>query len=246
MKIRFEKIESPRVTIYVSDYNNEDDLYKLEDLLREAEEFHGLKLKEDIKIIVLGKDSNMKRFLPWLKGTGYSVKLGSVNVIYIGPNARISPYGIGVFLKHEISHLLIHQHTSSHDKNMEILKQAWLAEGIATYFGGPHYFTKKEFVELWRTRGLHFNSLYMENPHDMDRSIIRLKYTYYRFFIEYLVETYGIEILQIYIKSYVSSPKSYIDLFPKVYEMGLDEVLQGFKAYMKTPVNQSEKEGSFK
>ena len=64
----------------------------------------------------------MKRFLPWMRGSGYSVKLGSVNVIYIGANARNSQHGIGVFLKHEISHLLIHQNTSSGGNNLEILK----------------------------------------------------------------------------------------------------------------------------
>jgi hypothetical protein len=243
MKRGFEKIDSPKATIYITDYNNEDDLFKLEDLLREEEEFHGLKFKEKFKIIVLGKDSNMKRFLPWLRGTGYSVKLGSFNVIYIGPNARKSSYGIGVYLKHEISHLLLHQHTTSHNKNMEILKQAWLAEGVATYFGGPHYYTKNVFVELWKTKGLRFNHLFMENPHDMDRSIIRLKYTYYRFFIEYLVDTYGLEKLQTFIKAYIYNPKDYNELFPKVYGNELDEVLLGFKAYMETPANQFEIEG---
>jgi hypothetical protein len=246
IKTGFIKIESPRVTAYITDYNNEYEIDILEDLLREEEEFHGLNFKEEFRIVVLGEKSNMKRFLPWMRGTGYSVKLGSVNVIYIGPNARKSPYGIGVYLKHEISHLLLHQNTASHEMNLEILKQAWLAEGVATYFGGPHYYTKKEFVELWKMRGLRLNHLYMENPHDMDRSIIRLKYTYYRFFIEYLVGTYGMEKLQTFIKSYVNNPKNYNTYFPEVYNKELDEVLQGFETYMETPVNQFKKEGPSK
>ena len=142
-----------------------------------------MRFKEKFKIIILGKESNMKRYLPWMSGSGYSVKLGFVNVIYIGANARNSQHGIGVFLKHEISHLLIHQNTSSSGNNLEILKQGWLAEGVATYFGGPHYYEKNEFIELWTENGLTFDNLYEENPLEMDRSIFRLKYTYYRFLL---------------------------------------------------------------
>lgn len=150
IKIGYEKIESSKATAYITDYNGEEVVYKLDEIIQEEEKFHDLKFKEKFKIIILGKESNMKRYLPWMSGSGYSVKLGSMNVIYIGANARNSPFGIGVFLKHEISHLLIHQNTSSHDKNMEIVTQGWLAEGVATYFGGPQYYNKDEFLELWR------------------------------------------------------------------------------------------------
>ena len=196
IKIGYQKIESLKATVYITDYDGEDVIYNLDEIINEEEKFHGLRFKEKFKVIILGKESNMKRYLPWMSGSGYSVKLGSLNVIYIGANARNSQYGIGAFLKHEISHLLIHQNTSSHDKNMVILNQAWLAEGIATYFGGPHYYDKNEFNELWYENGFRYNSLYMENPHEMGKNIIRLKYTYYRFFIEFLLENYGIEKLQ--------------------------------------------------
>ena len=232
IKIGYKKIESSKATIFITDFDREDIVYQIDELLREEEEFHGLKFMEKFKIIILGKESNMKRYLPWLKGDGYSVKLGSVNVIYIGANARNSPYGIEVFLKHEISHLLIHQNTSSHGENMEILQQAWLTEGVATYFGGPHYYNKNDFVELWNMNGFQFNSLYMENPHEIDRNIIRLKYTYYKFFIEFLIDTYGKEKLKAYIKLYTHNPKNYEIIFPEIYNNKLEDVLRDFDVYM--------------
>lgn len=232
LKLGFKKIISSKAALYITDFEGENVVYNLDEILQEEEKFHGLKFMEDFKIIVLGKESNMKRYLPWLKGSGYSVKLGFVNVIYIGAIARNSPYGIEVFLNHEISHLLIHQNTPSSSDNMVMLKQAWLTEGIATYFGGPHYFERNEFVELWKGHGLTFNNLYMENPHNMDRSIIRLKYTYYRFFIEFLIETYGLEKLQIYLKSYINNPKNYEIIFPEIYNEKLDDILWKFNAYM--------------
>ena len=232
LKLGFNKIESSKATVYITDSNSESVVYKLAELVREEEDFHGMRFKEKFKVIILGKESNMKRYLPWMRGSGYSVKLGSVNVIYIGANARNSQYGTGVFLKHEISHLLIHQNTSSSENNLEILKQGWFAEGVATYFGGPHYWEKVEFIKLWEENGLAFDNLYEENPHEMDRSIIRLKYTYYRFFIEFLIETYGIEKFQTYLKNYINFPKKYITIFPEVYNEDLSEILWKFNSYM--------------
>lgn len=233
IKIGYKKIESSKATVYITDYNREDVIYDFDEIIEEEEKFHGLRFKEKFKVIILGKESNMKRYLPWMSGSGYSVKLGSLNLIYIGANARNSPYGIEVFLKHEISHLLIHQNTSSHDKNMKILKQGWLAEGVATYIGGPHYYEKNEFIELWNANGFQFNSLYMENPHEMSENIIRLKYTYYRFFTEFLIETFGIENFQAYIKSYIDNPQNYEVIFSEIHNKELNEILRDFDAYME-------------
>ena len=232
LKFGFKKIESSKATVYIIDINGESVVYKLNEILHEEEKFHGIEFKEKFKIIILGKESTMKRYLPWMKDSGYSVKLGSINVIYIGANARNSQYGIGVFLKHEISHLLIHQNTLSRVNNMEILNQAWLGEGAATYFGGPYYYGKNEFIELWKANGLTFDSLYEENPHLMDKGIIRLKYTYYRFFVEFLINTYGLENFQSYLKRYISTPKDYMIIFNEVYGEDLNEILKKFNSYM--------------
>lgn len=232
LKPGYTKIESEKVTVYIKDFEDENVIYKIDEILQEEEKFHGLKFNEKFKIVVLGKESNMKRYLPWMKGSGYSVKLGFLNLIYIGPNARKSQYGIGVFLKHEISHLLIHQNVSSNEKNFEILKQGWLGEGVATYFGGPHYYDKKEFIEIWKGRGLRFNKLYEENPLEMDRSMFRLKYTYYRFFVDFLIESFGLDKFQAYLKSYTSNPSNYKIIFDEVYNEHLNELLRKFKIYM--------------
>jgi len=234
VKPGYKKIRSSGATLFIRDYKDEDVVYRLDEILLEEEAFHALKFHKKFRVVVLGRESNMKRYLPWIKSSGYSVKLGSVNVIYIGPTARKSPYGIEVFLKHEISHLLIHQNTPSGRNNMEILRQGWLAEGIATYYGGPHYYDKVEFGALWKNKGMAFDNLYMENPHEMDRNIIWLKYTYYRFFIEFLVDTYGIIDLQDYLKSYMEEPERYELIFSEIYHEDLDQILQKFRTYMNS------------
>ena len=65
-----------------------------------------------------------------------------------------------------------------------------------------------------------------QNTLEMDRSLFRLKYTYYRFFIEFLIETYGIEKFQAYLKSYIKTPKSYKAIFPEIYDEQLNEILR--------------------
>jgi hypothetical protein len=234
VKPGYKKIRSSGATLFIKDFEDEEVVFRLDEILLEEEAFHALNFHKKFKVIVLGTESNMKRYLPWIKGTGYSVKLGSVNVIYIGATARNSPYGIEVFLKHEISHLLIHQNTPSARKNMELLRQGWLTEGIATFFGGPHYYERNDFVELWKGRGLTFDRLYEANPHEMDSSIIRLKYSYYRFFIEFLINTYGITELQYYLKCYIEEPERYELIFSEVYHEDLDHILQKFKTYMNS------------
>ncbi|MFC2115480.1 peptidase MA family metallohydrolase [Bacteroidota bacterium] len=232
LKFGFKKIASSKANVYITDFNGESVVYKLNELIQEEEEFHALKFKEKFRIIILGKESNMKRYLPWMKGSGYSVKLGFINVIYIGANARNSQYGMDVFLKHEISHLLIHQNTSSSGNNFEILKQGWLTEGVATYFGGPYYYEKNEFIKLWMENKLTFDNLYEENPLEMDGSIFKLKYTYYRFFIEFLINTYGLEKFHSYLKRYIYTPQNYKIIFTEVYEEDLNEILKNFNYYM--------------
>ena len=115
---------------------------------------------------------------------------------------------------------------------MEILRQGWFAEGVATYFGGPHYYKKVNFIKLWKANGLLFDTLHESNPHKMGKRIIHLKYTYYRFFIQFLIETYGIEKFQIYLKSYCNNPKDYKNIFIKVYNKNLSKILEGFSSYM--------------
>ncbi len=218
--------------MYITERNGDSTVYGIDRIIQEAEEFHDLKFKKKFTVVILGKKSNMKRFLPWLRGTGYSVKLGYANLIYIGANARTSLYGIRVFLKHEISHLLLHQNMVSGMDNLKVRDQGWLSEGVATYFGGPHNYEKSEFVECWKRNNLTFDSLYEENPLKMGRSTIGLKYTYYRFFVQFLIDTYGLEKLQFYLKEYTRDALNYKILFSKVYGEDLDEILKKFDSYM--------------
>jgi hypothetical protein len=238
VKLGYKKIKSSKAVIYINEMTERDSVvYLIDELILEEEKFHDLKYVADFKIIILDKDSNMKRYVPWLKGAGFSVSLSLANLIYIGPTARKSPSGIEPYLKHELSHLLIDQNTSF-KKTLKIHEQGWFIEGIAEYFSGHSFYSKSEFLEICKMNNLHFTSLYKKNPLKMSLKEVRFKYTFYRFFIEFVVENYGLKKLQEYLKKYIKNPGDYKELFVEVYSNDLTKLLDKFNTSLnrrKTP-----------
>ncbi len=235
IKIGYKKIKSSKAVIYINEMTERDSVvYRIDQIILEEEKFHDLKYVDDFKIIILDKDSNMKRYVPWLKGSGYSVSISLANLIYIGPTARKSPSGIEPYLKHELSHLLIDQNTTF-KKALGIHEQGWFGEGIAEYFSGHSFYSKSEFLEVCRMNNFHFTSLYEKNPIKMSIREVRLNYTFYRYFIEFLIENYGMKKLQDYLKKYISNPGNYKELFVEVYSGDLNKLLDKF--ILQTVIN---------
>ena len=81
--------------------------------------------------------------------------------------------------------------------------------------------------------GLAFDSLHEQNPLKMDKSMFALQYTYYRFFVQFLIDEYGQEKFQAYLKEYLRAPLDYKQLFPKVFGNDLDVILEKFDSYMR-------------
>lgn len=178
IKIGYTKISSSKATIYIDEITQNDSVvYRINELIHEEEKFHNLTYANNFKIVVLSKESNMKRYLPWLKGSDYSVSLSIADLIYIGPNARKSLRGIEPYLKHELSHLLIDQNTTF-KKSLTIHEQGWLTEGIAEYFSGHSFLSKDEFLKLCAIRNFDFKTLLEKNPLEMSLQEIRMQYTY--------------------------------------------------------------------
>lgn len=226
IKIGYTKISSSKVTIYVDDITENDSVvYRIQEILDKIEEFHGLHYVNNFRIVVLGAESNNKRYLPWLNGSGYSVSLSPLNLIYIGANARKSPFGIEPHLKHELSHLLIDQNTSF-SKAMMIHKQVWLVEGIAEYFSNHSFKSKSDLINLVKQDYVQLPTIKEKSPQNMSWEELQLEYSYYNYFIEFLVESHGLERLQEFIKMYINEPENYRELFVKVYSIDLNEILK--------------------
>ncbi len=232
LKIGYTKITTPKADLYISDFTDADSIvYRIGEIIEEEEKFHNLKFADDFRIIVLNKNSNLKRYLPWLEGSGYSVSLSFADLIYIGPNARRSLVGIEPFLKHELSHLLIDQNTSF-ENALLIHEQGWLAEGIAEYYSGHSFFTKDEFLKLSETHNYELMNLNVKNPLDMSLLEMKLNYTHYKFFVEFLINNYGIQKFQNYLQSYLDNPQNYKLLFTEIYGTRLDNLLEEHYSFL--------------
>jgi hypothetical protein len=232
LKIGYQKISSSKATIYITEMTSKDSvIYRIDKIIQEEEKFHNLEYHEDFKIMIVSKDSHMKRFLPWLSGSGYSVSFGIANVIYIGPTARNSPHGIERYLKHEMSHLLISQNTTFKN-DLKIHEQGWFSEGIAEYISGHRFYSKDEFLDLCRRKNYKFSSLNEKSPLEMSPNELKFKYTFYGFFLDFLIENYGIDKFQKYLINYLDNPGQYKELFIDVYSIDHHEILKNFQSHL--------------
>jgi len=230
IKIGFTEIPATKATIYATELTKKDSvLYHLDEIIQQEEDFHGIEYSDHIKIVVLSQESNNRRYLPWLGGSGYSVSLSPLDVIYIGANARKYPEGIGPHLRHELSHLLIDQNTSFENAG-KMQKQAWFVEGIAEFMSGHGFYNKNDLRRILKSRSAPRPSLEGKIPQDMTWQELQLNYSYYKCFIEYLVDSRGIPKLREYLKLYIEDPDNFTNSFFKIYSVDLDTSLKLFNS----------------
>lgn len=233
IKPGYEHFTSSKISLSIKERTEEDSVVlRMDQVIKDEEAFHGLKFKSRVRIIVTGKNSNIRRFTPWIPGKGYSISLSALNLVYIGPTSRKSTFGIEPYIKHELSHMLIGQNTDGLDKKMEMLRQSWLVEGLAIYFGGPRFYSKDEVRAMFRMHGMEFSSLHEANIKEVPMEVQRLYYSYYGYFTEFLIRSYGLDKLQQYLKAYIEDPFAYEKLFLDVYGSNKKDIFLAFTDYM--------------
>ena len=127
--------------------------------------------------------------------------------------------------------MLVAQNTTF-DKGLKIHEQGWFIEGMAEYISGHSFYNKTEFMELCKRGNFMLNGLYEKNPLNMSFKELKFNYSYYRFFIEFLVNTYGLSKIQDYLRKYIDRPEDYKTIFVEVYAVNLPELLYKFKTEM--------------
>jgi hypothetical protein len=204
-------------------------------MIREAEAFHRMKYLRRVKVIACKSWGDCERALPWLnvKSLG-GVTLAIGDVIYITPRLKERNLCVEEFLRHELSHALLSQHTTIL-KSLELTKQAWFSEGLAVSFSKQEaYLSKAEFLE----RAPQTDIAKFIDPDKMDRTLpgwdARFAYPAQRYFLEYLKWRFGADRFQDFTVKYIDNPFDYRALFNDVFQIPFPDAIRQFAQAIKS------------
>ncbi len=237
----FEKYDSEYSTIYYHKNDTLLDLKRLDSLNKEIEQFHKLNFNKTVRLFICETDNEYRRY------TGSKSRLVTIfgNAIFMSGKAnserKTNSININVYVKHELSHLLIYQ-------NMSFLKSInypqWHLEGLAVYssnqFGVDGYLTKRETYQKiedgnfvnpqdWGTafssKGITVTECKVENKY-------RFIYSEFGCIVEDLISTFGKEKYITFLKLSLQSDDFYI-IFKQTYKKDFFEYLKEFKTRIK-------------
>jgi hypothetical protein len=236
LKPGYHAVSHASADIYLSNPNQQVDHYGgIDRMIREAEAFHRMKFLRRVKVIECKNWGDCERALPWLhvKSLG-GVTLAMGDVIYITPRLKERNFNAEEFLRHELSHALLSQHTTI-QKSIKLTEQAWFSEGLAVSFGEQTaYLSQREFLELAPKTDL---SKFID-PDRMNRSSQdwdpRFAYPAQRYFIEYLKRRFGADRFQDFTIKYIDDPDDYRALFSEVFKIPFPVAIDQFAQAIKS------------
>jgi len=236
LKPGYHKVHYASADIYFSSPNEQlGDYGDVDRMIREAEAFHRMKYLRRVTVIACRSWRDCERRLPWLHVRSLGgVTLATGDVIYITPRLKERNLGVEEFLRHELSHALLSQHTTIL-KSLELTKQAWFSEGLAVSFSKQKaYLSHAEFLE----RAPQTEMAKFIDPDRMDRSSpkwdARFAYTAQRYFLEYLKWRFGADRFQDFTVRYIDNPEDYRALFNQVFQIPFTEAIEQFAQAIKT------------
>lgn len=206
----------------------------IDEFVERAEKFHRLPMKSRVSVIVCRDWADFGRFMPHLRGRmAAAVALFTGTTIYVTPKVAERGLDIGEFIRHELSHAVIHQNQNLIE-TIRIMRQEWFCEGLAVSFGEQRSFiTPYEFVDLARKQDLGpiiDPERTKENPMPFN---MRIGYQVWRYFLEYLIDTYGRDLFQQYLTAFMAHSGSYRSLFEQCFGVSLQKAVENFQAAIR-------------
>jgi hypothetical protein len=185
--------------------------------LQENEKSHGIDYRKPIRIIICEDDKASGKIfkLYKTKASGFAF---SDNIIIVNySNLHRLGYTFESIIRHESSHTLIKQHIRSFYKMMVTFsnRSIWFSEGFALYNQGLVIYTQDELRNAIQKYNIRYDS--RSDNFGTDPQNLRLDYSLYYHFMDYLIAKYGKEkvlaYLYLLIDNYALSEKYFETVF---------------------------------
>jgi hypothetical protein len=194
----------------------------------ESEQFHRLKAPKRIRVILCRNWGDFQRFMPAMGRVG-AVTLDTGTAIYITPRIAEHGFDYGEFLRHEISHATVDQNQSLLEAHAN-RKAPWLFEGIAVSFGKQQaYASVAQFKAFVMARDLVPVVDPAKRRPDLP-SDMRYNYQVWRYFLEYLIDSYGRDRFQSLLLGVMRDPTASERVFSSVYGVSMPDEIRRFRA----------------
>jgi hypothetical protein len=209
-------------------------LTHVDEYIARAEKFHRLAMPSHVLVILCRSWGDFERFMPHMRGRNVgAVALVTGTVVYVTPRLAEMRFDYGEFLRHELSHAAVHQNQSPWN-GLELGRQEWLAEGLATSFGEMKSFvTPEQFLERARKQDLApviDPDLRAAAPKPFD---MRFAYQAWRFFVEHLIDTRGRDRFQRYLTACMVRPAEWRSAFQRTYGVPFGQAIRDFEAEIR-------------
>lgn len=234
----FQKHETNHTIIYIQKEADFIDFSSIDTLIPTVEDFHELEFRYKPKIFVF-KDS-----------ISYSRRSPSKARFCVFYNSRlfISPWALQeaqkhkieltVYLTHELSHSLLHQHSGIINASKY---PKWLLEGIAVYSSnqmGTSFYPSKEETYRFINEGNFLPPQYFKTSNEDEVSLdvpnrIPFMYSEFACIVDFLIEKYGKKNFLNYMKALIEKP-NHAEVFYRIYQIEFEVVISDFKQYAST------------
>jgi hypothetical protein len=228
IKPGYERLRLARADVYFGAGTHLDPAYRqLDHDISGAEQFHELKLHHRMTIIVCRSWSDFHRFLPTVRGEGLGAATPEYGtVIFITPKTRERQLDSGEFLRHELSHAVIHQNSTLW-KSLQFKRAPWLFEGIAVLSANQQaYGTWEDFERRMRMESI--APLFSTDARRTSKFDMRFAYLAWRYFLAWIIETRGRAPLQEVLTGFMQHPTEVERIFQHVYGENLEAAVSRF------------------
>lgn len=231
--IGFSKNEINNAVIYIENGAKYTDFDKIDSLFPSIEDFFKLKFKSKPRIFIFkNKKSYFRRSLS--KTRFCSFYSGDIVIApWALKESQTGEISLSIYLKHELTHSLIHQHCGL----MWAWKfPKWLHEGAAMYVAGQmgtSFYPSKEETYGYIRKGNFIHPRYYRTKQEKQTKLdvsnrIGFIYSEFACIVDFLIEQYGRDRFLSYIKTMITGNNN-DRAFQDIYGIEFNELINDFK-----------------